>query len=75
MSDYSFLPVFRDLIITGGAAEIARIGDAIEAQLHGGWLRDRAREEESGLIEGCRNLEWLVFNRTPHLTSPQPVSS
>ena len=35
MSDYGFLPEFRDLIITGGAAEIARIGDAIEALLNG----------------------------------------
>lgn len=69
MSDYGFLPVFRDLIITGGAAEIGRIGDAIEAQLHEGWVRDRAREEESSLIEGSKTLDWLVFNRdgTPEI--------
>jgi hypothetical protein len=63
MSDYGFLPECRDPIITGGAADIARIGDAIATQLRTGWLRDRAREKERGPIEGSLDLAWLVFNR------------
>lgn len=69
MSDYGFLPVFRDLIITGGAGEIVRIGDVLEARLHVGWSRDQTREKEASRFEGSDGLEWLVFNRdaTPEI--------